>query len=252
MGMIDQQAPRQIFSQWILILLAGCCSLILTSCQSPQSGQETPSYAQKRATLDYWNGLYDLNLQLIQRGAEIFKTVGKDDQDGSVMGARLPTIAKEFTDLDDAYTKSVTQLPVMNVDERLIADTAEDLKSNDELIQHLNAMADAAISYADWNQRKNHPGGTKIFSDLVFSYINGLEGRPFAGYDKIRAEQDSLDSEGQQILGLYLQHAQALNALIEQGRLDDVKELELRAYLAKKYGVEFKPMPKPESDSQTK
>lgn len=251
--MIDQQAQRQLSRKWILILMTGFWSLILTSCQSPQStGKESPSVAQKRATLDYWNGLYELNLQLNQRASEIVTSLGKGGQDGSSSADFLPTFAKAFTDLDDAYTKSVTQLPVMNVDERLIKETIEDLSSGDELIKHLNAMTDAAISYANWNHRKEHPDGGKIFSDLVYSCISGFEGRPFAGYDKITNEEASLDAEGQQILGVYLQHAQAFNNLLEQARADDVKELALRAYLAKKYGTEFKPMPKPDSDNQTK
>lgn len=249
--MTCQRASRRIPSQWILILLAGLWSLILTSCQSPQTGQETPSYAQKQATLDYWNELYSLRLQLNQSATGLGASLEKDSQNGGTITELLPKFAKDFEALVDAYDQSVTQLPVMNVDERLIKETADDLRSDDEEVKNLNAMADAGVAYADWSQRKNHPGGGKLFSEMVDSYIRGLEGRPFAGYDKVRAERASLDAEGQQIIEAYLEHAQAFNSLIEQSRADDVKELELRAYLAKKYGAEFRPMPKAESDSHT-
>ncbi len=251
--MINQQAQRQISRKWILILLVGVWSLILTSCQSPQpSGQESPSVAQKRATLDYWNGLYDLNLQLNQHASEIATSLGKGGQDGSTLAELLPKLANDFSALDDAYAKSVMQMSVMNVDERLVKETADDLRTGDEVVKHLNGMADAAVVYANWNQRKINPDGAKIFSDIVYSFLGGLTGRPLAGYDKLNAEKVSVDSEGQQILGAYLVHAQALNSIIEQERADDIKELELRAYLAKKYGTEFKPMPKPDSENQRK
>ncbi len=248
--MIDQQAQRKISRKWIIILMTGLWSLILTSCQSPQStGQESPSVAQMRATIDYWNGLFELNLQLNQRASELGASVEKDGQNGSALAEILPKLAEDFSALDDAYAASIMKMSVLNVDERLVKETADDLRSGNELVKHLKGMADAAVAYANWNQRKNNPEGAKIFSDIVYSFLGGLTGRPLAGYDKLNAEKASVDSEGQQILGAYLVHAQALNSIIEQERADDIKELELRAYLAKKYGVEFKPMPKPGSDS---
>jgi len=62
---------------------------------------------------------------------------------------------------------------------------------------------DAASSYADWNERKQHPDVGKILSDLVYSCISGFEGRPFARHYKIRNEEASVDAEGQQILTAY-------------------------------------------------
>jgi|GEM_PF-4923245 len=233
--------------------MTGLWSLILTSCQTPQStSQESPSVAQRRATLDYWNGLYELNLQLNQHASELGASVEKEGQNGSTLAELLPKLANDFGALDDAYAKSVMQMTVMNVDERLVKETADDLRSGNEVVKHLNGMAEAAVAYANWNQRKSNPDGTKILSDIVYSFLGGLAGRPLAGYDKLNAEKASVDAEGQQILGAYLVQAQALNGIIEQERADDIKELELRAYLAKKYGVEFKPMPHVDTSNNSK
>ncbi len=143
-------------------------------------------------------------------------------------------------------------MPLLDVDERLVKETADDLRTGAATVNHLNGMAQALVAYAEWCQRKQNPQGSKFVGDLIYSFINGLEGRPFAGLDKFHAEQASLDAEGQQLLGVYLEQLQALNVSIEQGKVDDAKELELRAYLSKKYGIEFKPMPQLNSNDTSK
>lgn len=237
----------------VKFLIAGFLTLFLASCQSPQSKEQPAvSHAQAQATTAFWNRLYDLNVQLNQQLDEIIKSLEKESQDGSTFVELLPKFANQFSNLYDAYTRSLKQMPLLDVDERLVKETADDLRTGAAGVNHLNGMADALVAYAEWCKRKQNPENSKVIGDMIYSFVNGLVGRPLAGLDKMEKEEAGLDAEGQQILGVYLQQLQGWNLTIEQIKVDDVKELELRAYLAKKYSAEFKPMPQSDSNGTSK
>lgn len=228
-------------------LLTTFLALIAVSCQDHEGAAgvttSSPTSEQKEATVKYWNALCDIDERLNHRLKDLSTSIQSDVQNGATQIAVLSKFADRCSQEASTYNQSVTDLPVINVDDRLIDETAQELKEGLEIAKHLTAMSEAANSYSQWSEQKDNPLNQQVFSDLFDSFVKGLEGRPFAGYEKFKSDQAKLDAEGQQIIAVYLQHEQALNALFEQTRTDDVKEMELRAYLAKKYGVEFKPRP---------
>lgn len=227
------------------IIILACC-LTQSSCRSLQtsdiSASQNPTGAERDATLAYWNSLQQINAQIEKRFKEMVASLDRQSESKVDFLTILGNISEQMSRLAADLKDEIGSLPVKDVDGQLISDTAQDLKTSIETCQHLSGMVEAANSYAEWSQRKKNPDNDEVFIDLLDSFIKGFEGRPFAGYDKIRKDEQNLEVEGQRISNVYLSHLQALSEISEQSKSDKIKEMELRAYLSKKYGVEFKPM----------
>ena len=68
-------------------------------------------------------------------------------------------------------------------------------------------------------------------------------------------QSDAFGEEGQRLISRYIASVEKFNALIQESDDGDVKELELRQRLTKRYGIEFPPLelddPVPPSNGQT-
>jgi hypothetical protein len=222
-------------------------ALIQTSCRSPEAATAANSsintQAQREATVAYWDALYTINAQIDLQLNQIEASLETNRQNGATPFDMLPEFSEQISQVADAYTRRVSALPVLDVDERLILETTEDLKNSSEISNHFKTMSEAVVSYAGWCQRKDHPPTAKMVVCVFDSIAGAFEGSPFIGYDEIREEETQMDEEGQQIIETYLTHLKALNGLINESAADKAKEIQLRSYLSSKYGVEFKPLP---------
>jgi hypothetical protein len=232
----------------MLALVILCLTLIagIWVWRNSQNSESTassapPTNAEIRATADYWAALIAIDRSALERIKDITNSI--DFQHQASLFEILPKYSAQLSKLAKEYNAAICDLPVIDVDERLLAETAQDLSRGLKSAQLVSGMADAAVSYLAWNHHRQNPSGEKIFGDLLDSLIMGFEGQPFGGYEKLKAEEAELDAEGRQILNDYLRQAEALNENIRQADADKLKAMELRAYLTKKYNLEFKPRP---------
>jgi hypothetical protein len=196
-----------------------------------------------KATQDYWNSIIELDNksfdQTVTLVSELQKRMETDSQ-----AHVLNYLATAFKDLFETYLNAVTRLPMKDVDEALLRHIREELKYGHEGASALAGMAETANALQAWSQRTKSTEG--FVSDCLDSFIQGMMGRPFAGYEKAKRESESFDAEGKQIANGYWQQYQRLMESIKHTEEMRIKELELRASLAGKYGVEFTPRPDPE------
>jgi len=230
-----------------LILFAMLLCLAQTSCRRaqpmPPPEPVKVTEVETQATIAYWKSLIETDTKFVAIMKEWQTNIAKEQERATNAVAYLYTLSDSLGKNIKKYNNSVGDLPVKDVDQRLLDEVGQDMRQSVEIAQHLKGMAEAADTYQTWSQRVQNPSGAAVFNDLMDSFVMGMEGRPFAGYDKMKKDAAQLDSEGQQIAGTYMSHAQALNTLIQNGDNDKIKEMELRRYLAQKYNAEFPPRP---------
>ena len=212
----------------------------IKSVSDPQA-QRTDLFA--KATQEYWNSIIELDNkcfdQTIKLVSELQKRIETDSQ-----AQVLNYLATAFKDLFDSYLKAVNQLPMKDVDEVLLRHIREELKYGQEGARALAGIAETANALQEWSQRTKSTEG--FISDCLESFIQGMMGRPFYGYEKAKRESESFDTEGKQIANNYWQQYQQLMESIKHTEEMSIAELELRATLAGKYSMEFAPRPDPE------
>ena len=231
----------------ILILLASFLCLGQTSCQrsEPTAPPEPVKVTdtETKATVAYWRALIETDIKYCETLKQFQAEITKGQAQVTNAVDFLYLLSDSFGKTIKKYNDAVGDLPVMAVDQRLLDEVGQDMRKAVEMVQHLKGMAETADTYQTWSHRVQNPSGAAVFNDLLDSFVMGMEGRPFAGYDKMKQDAALLDAQGQQIIGTYMSHAQALNTLIQSSDGDKIKEMELRRYLAQKYNTEFPPRP---------
>jgi hypothetical protein len=207
------------------------------------SGSLSSNYAQEReATIKYWKSL----CFIYQAGIDASNPSSnglKDESDPVVIVTKLSEeSAKLLTDSVD----KIRVLPVLNVDSRLIQYTRDDIREGNDMVSALDTTRDSLLAVCDWGKRRNTSPNS--LDDLLYSFIMGLQGKPFEGYNKARRDAENLDAEGRELIRKYIDALTRFDLLLKKSNDSDAKEIELRGYLSYKYNVEFPPTPKPKSE----
>ena len=229
------------------IVVALTVTITQTSCRrndtSAAASSQQPNDVNRSATVAYWKSQIEIDTRFNEEMKQLLAAFEKGQKNQPNPVVALTKAGAQISKLIERYNTTVGELPVRNVEQRLLDETSRDMRAGVSFVQHLNAMAEAADAYVEWSERKKSPSTESFLGDLLDSFIMGLQGQPFAGYNKMKNDATALDTEGQRIAGIYMSHVEALSQIVQENADDKVKEMELRAFLAKKYDVEFPPKP---------
>jgi hypothetical protein len=218
---------------------AGCQTGPRPLREDRQAQSATPEFIGRDATLAYWNSLNGLEQRCSQTVTNLLNMVVEENP--QLTKAQMMVLAAEkYSEIINEFLKAICALPVRNVDQRLIAETTDDMRYCTKFAREFKGMAESLNAYAEWSKGTSIPASDESFlTDILDSFIMGLRGQPFAGYDKMKNDAARLGGQGEQIATQYLSHLEALNTLIQEADEQKIKELELRQYLTIKYDVEF-------------
>lgn len=206
------------------------------------SGSPSSNYPQEReATIKYWKSLCFIYQAAIDASSPSLNGL-KDESDPVVIVTKL---SEESAKLLTESVDKIRMLPVLNVDSRLIQYTRDDIREGNEIVSELDATRDSLLAVCDWGKRRNKSPDS--LNDLLYSFIMGLQGKPFEGYNKARRDAENLDAEGRELIRKYIDALTRFDLLLKKSNDSDAKEIELRGYLSSRYNVEFPPAPKPKS-----
>lgn len=232
------------------ISVCGCVALCVMTwilsqdSQESSRGAESPIFQDShagKATHDYWTSIGELDNksheEILAIFAEIERATNKSELEV------LCDVARGFSTVTRNYMSQVARLPLKDVDQVLLSYLRIDFQLMIESVNCLEGMAESGVALQEWAQRTQPP--EKFWTDLLESFMGGLMGRPFAGYEKAQREAAELDAEGQSLLNAYWQHNQNLSKCLKVADEMKIDELKVRSCLSEKYGMEFPPRPDP-------
>lgn len=229
----------------VVCLVAAVLVFVSTQQSLPFGAGESATNRERIATLSYWNSLIEIDARFQESAKPFLAKLEQGDTNSLPPLDVLAKFAEWSSSASNKYNSDVGNLAVSGVDQRLLDETNADLRREVALVQHLSGMAENAQLYSDWAMRRKSRPTQELLTDVLDSFFMGLQGRPFEGYNNMKKKLSALDAEGQRIAQGYVAHAEAFNLLVQQVASDKVREIELRAFLSKKYGVEFRPRPDP-------
>lgn len=211
--------------------------------ESQVSGPEPtkPNEKQAASTMAYWNALIECDKKQLKVVHSTQVSADGSENPFSSFQGQLK-VAAIWSAAMRTFISEVSQLPVRDVDDELLKSTQGEIRLAQKVATHLDDIADSAAAVIDWSVRKQALP-ENLWGDLLDSFLDGLSGRPLAGYQKAQAKSAQLDSEGQLLVQNFLFQVKAHNDLEPDMNAHRVNELGLRSILAKKYGVEFPARP---------
>jgi hypothetical protein len=232
-------------------LLIGVCVTLcavvvhfVSSARQPAQPVSLPVVTNRgaaNATHDYWTAIIELDQEM---GEDLRAMLAEIEGANATSELEvLCHLALESAKQSKNFINQVSQFPMRDVDEGLLSHLRDEMRLVNKMSGCLIGMADSGVAFYEWSQRTQPP--EKFWTDLFESFMGGLMGRPFAGYEKAQQEAAQLDAEGQSLLNAYWQHNQGFSECIKQAEDMEIEELELRSRLAGKYGMEFAPRPDP-------
>jgi hypothetical protein len=231
------------------LLIGGCialCAFVMHFASSPRQPSEPitlPVVTNRdaaNATHHYWTAIIELDQKM---GEDLRAMLAEIESSGTSELEVLCHLALESAKQSKNFINQVSRFPMRDVDEGLLSHLRDEMRLVNKMSGCLIGMADSGVAFYEWSQRTQPP--EKFWTDLFESFMGGLMGRPFAGYEKAQQEAAQLDAEGQSLLNAYWQHNQGFSECIKQAEDMEIEELELRSRLAGKYGMEFAPRPDP-------
>jgi hypothetical protein len=226
--------------------LVGVVSLVLASsailqAQTPveqasvEPKSQTPDAA---ATKRYWDELKELNKTIDQEFTEIAKQIETPDGEAVDPVVGLLKASDTLAQIMSRHIKRLDRLKLKGVDDRVLEFVNADARLGIQTKEFASEAASRLDAIAKWRNKSNSIPDS-LWNDLLYTFTKALEFQPSAGPERIMKEADALDEEGKQLVSQYLECIEKGNELLRQTEDEAVKELELRQYLTKKFGIEF-------------
>lgn len=213
-----------------------------TAHQSAVIAQKPDESGPKRtATLNFWGAMIQADnktMPAIKAAIEAYKPNETPD----IALPKLCHLADVTSSECDKWSAEIKSLNVLHVDELLLNHFREELRINNQGVAAFNGIAETSVAFYHWQKKKSAPS-ENILGDMMDSFFQGMMGRPFAGYEKFKADAAKLDAEGQLLVERYLAYCKSLTSTIEESSEHNIKEHQLRSELSGKYQVEFAPRP---------
>ena len=230
-----------------LTSLAACFAvgwIILDQRANPTTTTEThTSIIEKREpTLGYWNAMIVLDGEANQKLAKTLQQLAASPPEQVVQD--LATLASAADDLTNEGELKVAKIPMLGVDEELLRFVRDECDLNREIVDHLAGMSQALLQLQQW-QRSNAPQEGDDWANFFNAFIQGFLGNPLGGYEEAKAKAERLNAEASQMTQAFIRHQEGWEACVKRAKKASITEMELRAKLAAKYGVEFPPRPDP-------
>jgi hypothetical protein len=233
-------APREAMrahGRALLRSLAVAAAVLLVNVSSAESADDANVEEQRTATLNYWESLRKLSLQLTAEMKQL-----KESSDAKLETedpvADLTQRAEWLGTMTDRYIKMVAKLPMKGVDDRLLEFEKQDI---DLAIRNKHQYGELAVrlqKLAAWKAQSN--GLTDPdWMTLLYGFFKVLEGEPSAGLGRALKQSDAADDQGKRLISEYLVALEKMNELLKEADAASVEELSVRAALTKRFGVEF-------------
>jgi hypothetical protein len=196
---------------------------------------------KRTATLKFWEAMIQADnktMPAIKAAIDAYKP----NEEPEVALPKLCHLADVTSSECEKWSAEIKTLNVLHVDEMLLNHFREELRINNQGAAAFNGIAETSVAFYQW-QKKKSAAPENILGDMIDSFFQGMMGRPFAGYEKLKGDAAKLDAEGQLLVERHLAYRKSLTSTTEESTEHSIKEHQLRSDLSRKYQVEFAPRP---------